>query len=292
MSDNTPEKQVRKSNAEAYETLDSISIATFDVDGRIFRTLWHTFLRPGDVAMASFTADFSQYISPVRVFVALFSMQFIIGATVDLPMIVNVDLMTTGYDPAVVEAWLGNLNRTEVNVGMERVMSLLTWPIMIIASLPYLVALKFLRWKLKFLAHLMVYMIATNASTVTMILLIPLYSFGQGFFALSMPAGLLVFVVIAAILMARYYAKTALGLTVRIGVIVLLVPVSLLITIAGMFGSGAYLLHRNYDLSIVELVEAQAEADANAATPATPETPAEPQTEPQTDETEPPDESP
>ncbi len=286
MSERTPEKPARKSNAEAYEALDSISIATFDVDGRIFRTLWHSFRRPGDVAMASFTADFSQYISPVRVFVALFSMQFIIGATVDLPMIVNVDLLTQGYDEDLINAWLGDLNRTEVNVGMERIMSLLTWPIMIIASLPYLIALKFLRWKLKFWAHLMVYMIATNASTVTMILLIPTYSFGPAFYSLSMPIALLVFITIAGILMARFYAKTALGLTVRIGVIVLLVPVSLLITIAGMYGSGAYLLYRNYDRSLLDLYEASAEAEA--AAPAIPEPP----TEPQTDETEPPDESP
>lgn len=286
MSERTPEKPARKSSAEAYEALDSISIATFDVDGRIFRTLWHTFLRPGDVAMASFTADFSQYISPVRVFVALFSMQFIIGATVDLPMIVNVDLLTQGFDDDVIAGWLGDLNRAEVNVGMERVMSLLTWPIMIIASLPYLIALKFLRWKLKFWAHLMVYMIATNASTVTMILLMPVYALGPAFYSLSMPIALLVFITITGILMARFYAKTALGLSVRIAVIVLLVPVSMLITVVGMFGSGAYLLHRNYDLSLLELYEGAAPADA-----ATPDTP-QPPTEPQTDETEPPDESP
>lgn len=296
--DDAGSKTAPRKKAQAYEALDSVAIATFDVDARIFRTLWHSFIRPADVAWASMTGDFSKYISPVRVFVALFSMQFIIGATVDLPMVANVDMLTTGYDPDLVTAWLGELNQTEVNLGLERVMSLLIWPIMIISSLPYLIALKFLRWRLKFWAHLMVYMIATNASSVMMILLIPTYALGPIFYSLSMPIFLFVFVMIMGVLMARFYARTVMGLISRIAVIVVLIPVSLLITVAGMFGSAAYFLHRDYDLSLLEFYEMAQESAPTwpPEAPATPDTDAtsQPETQPQsqTDETDPLNESP
>ncbi len=92
--------------AKPNDILDSVSIAAFDLDGRIFRTLWHSLTRTPDVALAGAKGDFSEYLSPLRVFVALFSFQFVVASLFGTPLAGSLDQLTVAVEPEIVEAWL------------------------------------------------------------------------------------------------------------------------------------------------------------------------------------------
>ena len=93
----TEEKPAAK--AKPNDILDSVSIAAFDLDGRIFRTLWHSLTRTPDVALAGVKGDFSEYLSPIRVFVALFSFQFVVASLFGTPLAGSLEQLTVAIEP-------------------------------------------------------------------------------------------------------------------------------------------------------------------------------------------------
>ncbi|WP_417498028.1 DUF3667 domain-containing protein [Maricaulis sp.] len=88
-----------RSNQSDYELVNSISVAAFDVDARIFRTLWHSLIRAPGVTLAAIRGDYTRYISPVRVLIALFGIQFGLAAIFGSPMTPTVETLAPQVTP-------------------------------------------------------------------------------------------------------------------------------------------------------------------------------------------------
>ena len=253
----TEEKQDTKSA----DILDSVSIATFDLDGRIFRTLWHSLVRTPDVALAGMTGDFSRYISPVRVFVALFSFQFVVASLFGTPLNGSLEDLASALSPEAVEAWLATGRNAagetptaaEVDAAIESWGAMLLWPITIITSLPYLGLLKLYRPSIPLWGHVQVYLASTNASFVVMIAAIPTLAFDMVWFYVSLIVALCVYLFCTAWLIVRFYSHSAAGAAVRLLGLGLMIPVTMLLAAMGQLLATAFTLDTNFDLSLIEL---------------------------------------
>ena len=245
--------------ARSYEALDTLSIAALDVDARIFRTVWHTITRPVEVMWAGCKADYRVYLSPVRVFLALFSLQVIVGSIVHYPTAPSLSALVEGMPPEQVTAWLDGRDPQAVNDDFAPYMAILMWPLMLVSSLPFLLALKLMRWRLSIWAHVTAYLVSTNASTILQAVLMPLALINPVLVVAALPLALIFFVVQITRLMARFYAKGVWDLAWKTGVIVLLLPVTILIMMVGAFSVASWLLHTFQGLSLFELYIPQTE---------------------------------
>lgn len=253
MSKNRDAEAPTQSGDRSYEALDTMAIAAFDVDARIFRTVWHSLTRPIEVMWAGCKADFSRYLSPVRVFLALFSLQVVIGSLVDFPTALTLEALTDGMPDDRIADWYQGQSPDEIDRSFAPIMSLLNWPLMLLSSLPYLIALKLMRWRLKFWAHVMAYLVATNTSSLVQTLVLPLAKIDNSLVLLAMPVSLIVFVVQLARIMSRFYSRSAWELTWRTTVMVLLLPITVLMLMISNFGVAGWLLHEFHGLSLLEL---------------------------------------
>lgn len=245
------------STENSYDAIDSLTIATFDVDARIFRTIWHSITMPVDVMWAACRADFTRYLSPIRVLVAIVSMQIVIGALVGYPTAPSVATMADSLPADRVQAWLDGRSIAEIDSTFTGYMSMLMWPLMILSSLPVLLALKLMRWRLKFWAHTMAFLVATNASSFVQIASLPLALISPVLVVATLPLGLIFYVVQLGRIIARYYARSAWGLTWRVGIIAATLPITVGIMILGNFVAASWLLHHQHGLSLVELYTPQ-----------------------------------
>jgi hypothetical protein len=256
------------------ELLDTISFATFDLDARIFRTIWDSVLRTPDVAMAGAQSDYTRYLSPVRVFIALFSFQFVVAALFGTPLTGSLEQMTVNVEPAAVDAWMaqardsqGNVpTYQEVNNKLESLNSLLLWPVTILSSLPYLLLLKLYRLNVPVWAHLQFYLVPTNASFILMIAGIPLLLLDNlAIFMAGVGFSMVVFFICIGRVILRYYSRTALGGVMRILGMLGLFPIVFLISSIGQFLSIYWILESQFGLDLFELMVAAAEAASSQA---------------------------
>jgi hypothetical protein len=250
-----------EATAKPNDILDSVSIAAFDLDGRIFRTLWHSLIRTPDVALAGATGNYSQYLSPLRVFVALFSFQFVVASLFGTPLAGSLDQLTVSLEPDAVEAWLATGRNAageiptaaEVNQTIESWGAMLLWPITVITALPYLLLLKLYRPSVPLWGHLQFFLAATNASFVVMIATIPLIVLGLGWFSLGIAFAMVVYYFCTGRIVVRFYSHSAGGAALRLLGLFLLMPVTLLMTGIGQILGTAFTLDVNYDLSLIRL---------------------------------------
>lgn len=257
MTDNSKQHRQDRSKESSYDAIDSLTIATFDVDARIFRTIWHSITTPVDVMWAACKGDFARYLSPVRVLVAIVSMQIVIGALVGYPTAASVASMAESLPADRVQAWLDGRSIAEIDSTFTGYMSMLMWPLMIVSSLPVLFALKLMRWRLKLWAHVMAFLVATNASSFIQIASLPLALISPVLVVATLPLGLIFYVVQLGRIIARFYSRTAWGLTWRVGVIAATLPLTVSIMIAGNFVAASWLLHHQHGLSLLELYTPQ-----------------------------------
>ncbi len=276
MDSEKPEKtQTESREAEKpSELLDSISFAAFELDARIFRTVWDSVLRTPDVAMAGAQSDYTRYLSPVRVFIALFSFQFVVAALFGTPLTGSLEQMTVNVEPAAVDAWMaqardsqGNVpTYQEVNNKLESLNSLLLWPVTILSSLPYLLLLKLYRLNVPVWAHLQFYLVPTNASFILMIAGIPLLLLDNlAIFMAGVGFSMVVFFICIGRVILRYYSRTALGGVMRILGMLGLFPIVFLISSIGQFLSIYWILESQFGLDLFELMVAAAEAASSQA---------------------------
>lgn len=251
------------------ELLDSISFAAFELDARIFRTVWDSVLRTPDVAMAAAQSDYTRYLSPVRVFIALFSFQFVVAALFGTPLTGSLEQMTVNVEPAAVDAWMAQARDSEghvptyqeVNNKLESLNSLLLWPVTILSSLPYLLLLKLYRLNVPVWAHLQFYLVPTNASFILMIAGIPLLLLDNlAIFMAGVGFSMVVFFICIGRVILRYYSRTALGGVMRILGMLGLFPIVFLISSIGQFLSIYWILESQFGLDLFELMVAAAEA--------------------------------
>lgn len=257
MTNKKPPHKQDGSTENSYDAIDSLTIATFDVDARIFRTIWHSITTPVDVMWAACRGDFAHYLSPIRVLVAIVSIQIVIGALVGYPTAPSVAAMADSLPADRVQAWLDGRSVAEIDSTFTGYMSMLMWPLMILSSLPVLLTLKLMRWRLKFWAHLMAFLVATNASSFVQIASLPLALISPVLVVATLPLGLIFYVVQLGRVIARYYARSAWGLTWRVGIIAATLPITVGIMILGNFVAASWLLHHQHGLSLVELYTPQ-----------------------------------
>ncbi|MHA6288327.1 hypothetical protein [Maricaulis sp. CAU 1757] len=246
------------------DALDGVTLAAFDVDMRIFRTMWHSLVHTPRVALAAIQGDFTTYLSPVRVFVALFSFQFLIAALFGMPLTMGLEHLTNDVASDETAAWLaggldadGNIPDADaVNTTLENWNSILIWPLTVLASLPFLLLLKLYKPSLPFWAHVQMYLVPSNASYVLLIALMPLALLDLGFLALGLALSLLLYLVVLGRLIGRFYSRTRLGATLRLLGLILLLPVTLAISTAGQFITTHLILENQYGLSMIGLIEA------------------------------------
>ena len=255
------------------EALDSISIAAFDVDGRIFRTVWHSLIFAPRVALAGLKGDYSRYLSPLRVFVALFSMQFIIASLWGVPMTATVETMIRDfangagqppYTDEQIAAWLGDHQIADIDASLEKWQSLLLWPVIVLASLPFLILLKLYRPSLPWWGHLTMYLVPSNASYIFMIAAIPLQQISIGWFAWGVTLAMVVYFVETVRLIARFYARTIVGTTMRVLGLFAVLPVSLLMSSLLQFFSMVWIMEFNFGLNPFDLFLSQTENGASS----------------------------
>lgn len=244
------------------DLLDSISIAAFDVDGRIFRTVWHSLVRAPDVAQAALSGDYTRYIAPIRLFVALFGLQFVVASLFGTPLTGDLSQLSAELEPDQVRAWLAQgETRTgdPVTVGavdraMEEWGSIFLWPITIISSLPYLLALKLYRPSIPIWGHVQIYLTSTNASFLFMILTIPLLAFSYAVFLSAVMVGMVIYFIVMGWLVARFYSRSVAGTVWRIIGLLALVPIALVLSSAGQLLGVAWIFDHFFNLSFAELM--------------------------------------
>lgn len=253
--------------------LDSLSIAVFDVDARIFRTMRDYFLKPVTVATAAIERDYSRYLSPVRVFIALFSFQFVAAALFGTPVTATIESMTATDPDIDVAAWLATtrmefdtpLTLERVESELRAVQSLTLWPLTVLSSLPYLIALKLFRPSIPTWGHVQIYLAVTNVSFIVMIALIPLHTLGGFGMAAGMGIALAVFYVYAGILLARLYGKSVTALVLRLAGLVALLPVTMLITMIGTIITVDWVLEHSFGLHFLTLMAPEAFAELSSS---------------------------
>lgn len=266
-TDSHPDQVAAKPDGKAVpgdDALDSIAIAAFDVDGRIFRTMWHSLIKAPDVVFAALQGDYSRYLSPVRVFVALFSFQFAFAAIIGTPLTVQLTPLAETIPPDAVAAWLAlspteGLSLRDIDALLDAWLSLMMWPATLLSSLPFLILLKLYRPSLSWWGHVTVYLVPTNGSFLVMISALPLMliegELGSMLFMLGATLGMLSYFVLTGWIVARFYAKTALGVAGRLIGLIVLMPFPLLIMSVGQIFLVAYLVERNFGLPLGDFFE-------------------------------------
>lgn len=245
------------------ELIDSISIAAFDVDGRIFRTVWHSLVRAPDVARDALAGDYTRYIAPIRLFVALFGLQFVIANLFDTPLTGSLEQLTPTLEPVRINAWLATgqmpdgtaVTTADIDRAMEEWGSLFLWPITIISSLPYLLTLKLYRPSIPFWGHVQIYLTSTNASFLLMVLMIPLLGLSYGVFLVGMVSALAMYFFVMGWLVHRFYSRSTTGTVLRILGLLALVPLALLITTVLQLLVTAWTFDHEFNLSFAELMQ-------------------------------------
>ncbi|MDF1768785.1 DUF3667 domain-containing protein [Maricaulis sp.] len=240
--------------------LDSISIAAFDVDARIFRTMRDYFLSPVAVATAAIEHDYSRYLSPIRVYIALFSFQFVAAAIFGTPATATIETMTAGVD-IDFDVWLASsrmsfdtpLTLERVESELKAVQSLTLWPLAALSSLPYLLALKLYRPSIPLWGHLQLYLAVSNVSFIVMIALIPMHTLGGSGMMISMAIGAVIFFVYAGILLAHFYGRSVTALVLRLAGLVAVFPITMLITIIGTLLTVDWVLGNSFGLDLMTL---------------------------------------
>ncbi|WP_300527889.1 DUF3667 domain-containing protein [Maricaulis sp.] len=247
---------------QSRDALDSVTIAAFDVDSRIFRTMWHSLIRPNDVARSALSADYSRYLSPIRVFVALFSFQFAVAALFGAPIDFSFEAMMMGVPPDAGEAWLATgtpqpLSAREIDPALMGLMGALLWPITVVSSLPYLCMLKLYRPSVSWWGHVLLYLVPVNGSFLMMIGFLPLFPLFQdhanALFGLSTTLALVLYFILAGRVLAGFYARSSLGVTMRVIGLIAMLPITLLITMVMQMVAAFWLLNSEFGLSAAAL---------------------------------------
>ncbi|WP_203293697.1 DUF3667 domain-containing protein [Maricaulis parjimensis] len=244
------------------DLLDSISIAAFDVDGRIFRTVWHSLVRAPEVAQAALAGDYTRYIAPIRLFVALFGFQFVVASIFDIALTGSLEQLASSLTPEQIQSWLAMgqmpdgsaVTIAAVDQSLEEWGSIFIWPVTILASLPFLLVLKLYRPSIPFWGHVQIYLTSSNASFFLLILMIPLISVSYAAFMAGMAFGLLVYFVVMIWLVARFYSHSTTGTVLRALGLILLLPVTLAISTTGQLLVMAWSLDHDFNLSFAELM--------------------------------------
>ncbi len=248
------------SGPSANELFDAI----FGWNARFLGTIWASLVNPVDVARAALSSDSTRYASALRLFVFLYGLLMAISAffgSIASPGLAA----STGAGPEALEAWVAgsghDLAHIEDQVGFWS--SIFIWPITAVSSACYILLFKAYAPQRTFYGHLLVYLITNNGAVGVQIVLILALAFVADAATVSLvtTAALLVtYLVITARVISALYARTVLGTIMKLLGVILIVPVSLIISGVLQFTFIALLLWLGFDLSLLDLMVLQAGA--------------------------------
>jgi len=225
--------------------LNELFDAIFGVDFKVGRTLRDTLLRPVRVAEADINPEDQTYTPQIRIFVALFGLQLFILSVFKL--FEQTSLETIFPDPGDAERVAARIAEqgSSVEAANEAIRDWYNyslWPATILGSVIYIAVMKLLRPGVKLWDHVRIYLVATNAALIWMFPGIALLAWAGGSDGAAGAAaliatalGLVAFYIYLVPLFARWYATTALGLTLKIGLLAVLAVPSFLVTMIVAF---------------------------------------------------------
>ena len=216
--DETPRRAGTSGNVEGL--VDDV----FGVDFKVPRTLRDLVIRPVRVFDAAAANDHSRYTRPVRLFLALAALQFLIFGLAETTQTLTFSAMFEDQ-PAALTAAQARLaavgaSLEQADEVIQRWFGWLNWPLTILMSLALVLVLWMLRPSMGLFRSFMMYLTILNASTVVALpFLLAAAFFGAQVLSLTSLASILVFLIYAGIVMHGRVAETALGLSVRLGVL-------------------------------------------------------------------------
>lgn len=226
---------------------------------RFLRTAAESLLNPVAVARAALRSETDRYVSPLRVFVFLYGLLLAASTSLLNDQMLSLDTLAGGA-PEDYELWLAGteLSFEAVNDTVKFWMNLAIWPITILSTLPYVLVLKLFRPRRTFYGHLLVYLVANNGPAslqiIFMLILATVLNIGATA-VLSSVALLLAYLAVTLRLLLVLYAETLWGGLLKFLVILMLTPITLMIS--GMLAVlvGDWVLQLGHGLSLFSLLD-------------------------------------
>ena len=231
-------------------------------NSRFFRTVFDSLVRPVPVARAALASDTTRYTSALRLFIFLYGLLMGLAALIGGPVSPGLAGMTQA-GPDDLEQWLAGGSHTlvEIEDGLAFWFGVIIWPITAISSSFYILLLKAYAPNRTLYGHLLIYLITNNGAIgVQILLMVGLAPWVDVLTAavISTSALLLVYLAITARVIFALYAQTVLGGMMKLLGVVLVLPISIVISSVLQFAFVVLYLQIGYDLSLFQLIAIQA----------------------------------
>ena len=252
MNEETPQTDRGPAGPRLSELAEAAGVG---IERRILHTLSDTLLRPGRAARAAFDRS-ETHVSQLKLFVALGGLMLSAAALFGAPLILNLD-MIAGGDTQAARAYVtaNGVAPETLDAALNRWLGVLIWPIMVLSSLCFVVALKLMRPSISWWGHVLIYLVATNATSLVSIPLMAARLHSLELFAVVQGLAYLVFY-------AHLLRLGASILRLRAGGLAGLLLLMLFVTIpAGLVGGAlqfgvAALIFDLHGLSMVDMMTA------------------------------------
>lgn len=262
--------------------VDDVADAAIGVDTRIFTTIRDTFLHTPRVLEAAYAGKRDRYVPIIRLFLVLFGLQFAVIAFFDIPAGFSLDALARSSDDAAlaIDAWLADAGQSyeAVNTSLQNAAGLTTTLLVFLSSLPFVLLLKAYRPSRSFFGHVLAYLAPVNASFLALFLLMAIVALtgllpGVGeeteftLYFWAFVGSMIWYFVSAAWVLARFYGRSALAVTLQVAGLVFMVIPMFIIMMIGQYGIAEIVLQNTYDMSVIDLFRISAENAIESETP-------------------------
>jgi len=256
-------KESDKTGAERGPDLNEMAEAVVGVSpgGRLWRHLRDLYIRPSAILDEARRGVEERYLSTLKMFF-LVSGIFLAGlAFTDAPVAGLESLALNGL--AQVEAYLAaqGVDPRDVDDALKQWQGYAAWPIIFLSSCVFIIALKLFRPSVGWWRHVLVYLIASNASTAFGIAILPVSLVGYDVFMLSWLASIAIFLATFVRLAPEAYGTDVAGrIVLCLILLAVTLPALIISSVLGFAVQTAVLAA--FDVSILDLLAATAEAPA------------------------------
>ncbi len=193
MNEKPPTSQRGPAGPKLSEIADAAGIG---LQRKIFTTLADTLLRPGRAARAAFERT-DTHVSQLKLFFALGGLMLSASALFGAPLILDVDAMAAAGGETAARGYIAanGVEPDALDAALNRSLSVLIWPIIVASSMCFVLALKLMRPSQSWWGHVLIYLVATNATSLVSIPLMAARLHSLELFALLQALTYLVFYV-------------------------------------------------------------------------------------------------
>lgn len=167
MSDDTKKPAQGPAGPKLTELADAAGVG---IERRIVVTLRDTLLWPGRAAQAAFDRA-ETHISQLKLFFALGGLMLSAAALFGAPLVLDLQTLASEGGEASALAYITDNggDPEALNTALNRWLGVLIWPIIVLSSSCFVVALKLMRPSLSWWGHILIYLVATNATSLVSI---------------------------------------------------------------------------------------------------------------------------